>query len=103
MEPERALSLRLLVQDLCNIYERETGQRVTNSAVVDYTYTGEPQSAAGRFVLACIEALHPTAAWLMEPDHSVGQRIARALDKGTLKRRIYFAIREFVANRSAQA
>jgi hypothetical protein len=101
--PERALSLRLLVWDLCNLYERETGQRVTNSAVVDYAYTGEPQSTAGRFVLTCIEALRPTAASLMEPDHSAGQRIARALDKGTLKRRVYFAIREFVANRSDQA
>jgi hypothetical protein len=103
--PERCESLRWLVWQLCDLYHHETGRRVTNSAVegarYNYTgtnYTGTPQSPAGRFVLAAVQALQPSEAWVQEPDHRVAPRRDRILDKGGLGRAVYFAMREYVAD-----
>jgi hypothetical protein len=99
--PEPAISLKWLVWNLCDLYQRETGKPVTSSAVVDYTYTGMPQSSAGRFVLACVEALRPSEVWVEERDHLVAQNRVRNLDKYTLRRGVYFAMRGYVANQPA--
>jgi len=103
--PERSVSLGWLVWQLCDLYRHETGRRVTNSAVAvahyNYTgtnYTGTPQSPAGRFVLAAVEALQPSQAWVQEPDHRVAPRRDRIRDKGGLGRAVYFAMREYVAH-----
>src|SRR5260370_2800397 len=89
--PERSVSLGWLVWQLCDLYRHETGRRVTNSAVAvahyNYTgtnYTGTPQSPAGRFVLAAVEALQPSQAWVQEPDHRVAPRRGRIRDQGGL-------------------
>jgi hypothetical protein len=103
--PERRVSLNWLVWQLCDLYRHETGRRVTNSAVelarYNYTgsnYTGAPQSPAGRFVLAAVEALQPSQAWAQEPDHRVAPQRDRILNKGGLARAAYFAMREYVAH-----
>jgi hypothetical protein len=103
--PERGESLRWLVWRLCDLYHSETGRRVTNSAVdasrCNYTgtnYTGAPQSPAGRFVLAAVQALHPSEAWAREADHWLAQRRARILNKHSLPRAVYFAMRDYVAH-----
>jgi hypothetical protein len=103
--PERCESLRWFVWQLCDLYHRETGRRVTNSAVdasrCNYTgtnYTGAPRSPAGRFVLAAVQALHPSEAWAREADHWLAQRRARILNKHSLPRAVYFAMREYVAH-----
>jgi hypothetical protein len=62
--PEPRLSLGLLVWQLCDLWQRETGRRVTANAVKLGDYTGRPQSASGRFVCAAVEALQPSAAWI---------------------------------------
>ena len=81
--PERYESLRWLVWELCDLYHRETGRRVTNSAddvsrcnFSGTRYTGTPQSPAGRFVLATVKILQPSEA---------------------LPRAVLFAMREYVA------
>jgi hypothetical protein len=96
--PERSISLEWLVWQLCDLYHYETGRPVTSSAVVEYLYKGTPQSPAGRFVLAAVEALQPPEAWAQEPDHWVATRRDRILDKGGLGRAVYFAMREYVAH-----
>jgi hypothetical protein len=96
--PEPAINLRWLVWSLCDLYQRETGRRVTSSAVVDYRYEASPQSAAGRFVLACVKALQPTKAWLRQPEHSAPLRRALFFTKGALDRAVYVAMRDYVAH-----
>jgi len=95
--PERSVSARWLVWRLCDLYQCETGRPVTSSAVADYSYRGTPQSPAGRFVLAAVEALQPPDAWAQKPDHWVAQRRVHILNKGCLGRTVYFAMREYVA------
>ncbi len=105
MGPERCESLGLLVWELCDLWHAETGQPVTSSAVdvTHYNYSGthhtaKPQSPAGRFVLAAVQALQPSAAWAQEPDHWMAPRRASILDKGRVGRAVYFAMREYVAH-----
>jgi hypothetical protein len=81
--PERYESLRWLLWELCDLYHRETGRHVTNSPdnvsqcnASGTRYTGEPQSPAGRFVLAVAKILRPSEA---------------------LPRAVLFAMREYVA------
>src|SRR6266436_4214816 len=62
--PEPRLSLDLLVWQLCDLWQRETGRSVTANPVRLGVYTGRPQSASGRFVCAAVEALQPSAAWI---------------------------------------
>jgi hypothetical protein len=103
--PERCESLRWLVWQLCDLYHRETGRRVTNSAVrashcnaSGTNYTAKPESPAGHFVLAVVEILQPSEPWAKEPDHWVAQRRARILKRGGLERAVYFVLREYVAH-----
>jgi hypothetical protein len=100
--PERAISLGCLVWSLCDLYHRETGRPVTSNAVEDYRYTAIPQSAAGRFVLACVEALRPSPSWMKDPDHQAPLRQARILDNPALRRGVYFAMRDYVTHRPSQ-
>jgi hypothetical protein len=94
---ERSESLRWLVWQLCELYHRETGQPVTNSAG---PRSSIPKSAAGRFVLAAVKALQPSEAWTREPDHLVAKRREHVLHKGVLERGTYFALRAYVAAHS---
>ena len=97
---ERSESLRWLVWELCELYKRETGKRVTNSAISKDKFTSEPQSPAGRFVLAAAAALRPSEAWMREHSLWVRGTRARVLNKGGLKRAVYFAMRQYVAHHS---
>src|SRR5207249_1024297 len=64
--PEPRPSLSLLVWELCNLWRRETGHPVTANPVRQGVYKSSPQSAAGRFVLAAVEALQPPPSWISE-------------------------------------
>jgi hypothetical protein len=99
--PERSESLRWLVWQLCDLYRRETRQPVTSSAMQKGKFKSEPQSPAGRFVLAAIKALQPTDTWAQEPDHRVARRRERILHQGTVGRAVHFAMREYVAHYSS--
>jgi hypothetical protein len=78
--PDPAKSLKWLVWQLCEIYTRETGLPATSNAIVDYQYTGYPQSTAGRFVLACARAVLSSATWLQE--HGRSDRVKRHCTAG---------------------
>jgi hypothetical protein len=83
--PDPRISLRWLVRELCAIWERETGEPVTSSAVVNYRYEGRPQSSAGRFVLAAVRALCPSS-------HSADQAIRASYADQT----VHGAVQEYV-------
>jgi hypothetical protein len=100
---ERSESLRWLVWELCELYRRETGKPVTNSAMSKDEYKSEPQSPAGRFVLAAAAALQPPEAWMREHKQWVRGMRARILHKGGLKSAVYFAMRGYVAHDSSNS
>jgi hypothetical protein len=100
---ERSESLRLLVWELCELYKRETGKPVTNSAMLKDKYQSEPQSPAGRFVLAAAAALQPPEAWMREHKQWVRGMRDRILQKGGLKSAVYFAMRDYVAHHSSSS
>jgi hypothetical protein len=60
------LSLRWLVERLGDLWFNETGEIVTSNAIKGGDYSGIPQSAAGRFITATVEAMQPSKAWLAE-------------------------------------
>ena len=98
--PERFENLPWLVWELCELYRRETGRPVTNSALSKDKYTSKPQSPAGRFVLAAVKALQPSEAWRREPDHLIERR-ARVLDEFVIERAVLNAMRAYVAHHSS--
>jgi hypothetical protein len=55
--PEPARSLTWLVWQLSDLWQRETGQLITSSALKRARYTSKPQSAGGSFVLAVVRGL----------------------------------------------
>jgi len=95
---ERSESLRWLVWQLCELYQRETGKPVTNSTMPNGKFSCEPQSPAGRFVLAAAVVLQPPETWMREHDPWVRGMRARVLSKGGLKTAVYFAMRECVSS-----
>jgi hypothetical protein len=62
--PDARTSFPLLVWELCDLWQRETGLEVTSSAHEGGDYKALPRSVAGRFVLAAVEALQPSKKWL---------------------------------------
>jgi hypothetical protein len=60
---QERVSLKLLVEELCNLYERETEQLVTAHAIMEDVYTSRVETPAGRFVTAAVEAMLPDQSW----------------------------------------
>jgi hypothetical protein len=56
---EERVSLKLLVEQLCELWERETGRRVTAHGMSKLEYTQRTETDAGRFVTAGVEAILP--------------------------------------------
>jgi hypothetical protein len=98
--PERQMSLSWLVWEACDLWTRETGEPVTNSAVRNGDYTGSPESPAGRFVLAVVEAMQPSESWMAQ--HLRADAAVRALKVAASPayraRMVYFAMRDYVAH-----
>jgi hypothetical protein len=98
--PERQISLSWLVWEACDLWTRETGEPVTNSAVRNGDYTGSPESPAGRLVLAVIEALQPSETWMAQ--HLRADAAVRALkvaaSPACRARMVHFAMRDYVAH-----
>ena len=98
--PERQVSVSWLVWEACDLWTRETGEPVTNSAVRNGDYTGSPESPAGRFVLAVVEALQPSESWMAQ--HLRVDAAVRALKVAAWPayraRMVHFAMRDYVAH-----
>jgi hypothetical protein len=60
---QERVSLKLLVEELCALWERETGLRATAHGIVEDVYTSRTETDAGRFVTAAVEAMLPDEAW----------------------------------------
>jgi len=98
--PEKHLSLPWLVWQLCDLWTDVTGRSVTNSAVRNGRYTSCPESPAGRFVLAIVEALQPSESWITHNLRSDAALRARKFAASTEERArtVWFAMRDYVAN-----
>jgi hypothetical protein len=98
--PERQISLSWLVLEACDLWTRETGQLVTNSASRNGKYISVPESPAGRFVLAVVEALQPSKSWIAQhpPEDAAVRARKLAASPADRARTIYFAMRKYVAD-----
>ena len=63
---EERVSLKLLVEQLCEFWERETGGPVTAHGMSKLEYTQRTETAAGRFVTAPVDAMLPELFWFDE-------------------------------------
>jgi hypothetical protein len=64
--PSERVSINLLVELLCEFWERETGNRVTASGQVKGEQTYRAETDAGRFVTEAVEAMLPDQSWFDE-------------------------------------
>jgi hypothetical protein len=60
---EERSSLKLLVEELCALWQRETGLPATAHGIVRDVYTHRTETDAGRFVSAAVEAMLPDKGW----------------------------------------
>jgi hypothetical protein len=63
---EERVSLKLLVEQLCEMWERETGCSVTAHDRVKDQSTGRVETPAGQFVTKAVEAMLPDQSWFKE-------------------------------------
>ena len=96
---EERVSLKLLVELLCELWDRETGCRVTAHGQVKDRYTGQAETTAGRFVTAAVEAMLPDQSWFEEHDKFANSRRAKTFLPGReadRARQILVIMRDFV-------
>src|SRR6516165_4718262 len=74
---EERVSLKLLVEQLCEFWQRETGRPVTAHGISKLEYTHRTETEAGRFVTASVEAMLPATSWFDE--HSAFSDPVRAM------------------------
>jgi hypothetical protein len=100
---EERVSLKLLVEQLCEFWERETGRRVTAHGMSKLEYTQRTETAAGRFVTAAVDAMIPELSWFDE--HRELSHSARAItflpsQQMDRSRQILVIMRNFVKRQS---
>jgi hypothetical protein len=101
---DKRVSLMLLVDLLCQLWERETGDLVTANGQLKDEYKSRAETSAGRFVTAAVEAMLPKQVWFDERAkfaRSVRARTflpLREVDRG---RQVLVIMRDFVRRRSA--
>jgi hypothetical protein len=59
---QERVSLKLF-EELCNLYERETGELVAAHGIKEDVYTSRAETKPGRFVRAAVEAMLPNQPW----------------------------------------
>jgi hypothetical protein len=100
---EERVTLKLMVEELCKIYEHETGMLVTAHAMKGHEYTARVETDAGRFVTAAVEALLPDQAWFeqrAEFANSTRAKTFLAKHQPDRARQIIVIMRDFVARRA---
>jgi hypothetical protein len=100
---EERVSLKLLVEELCGFWQRETGRPVTAHGISKLEYTQRAETEAGRFVTAAVEAMLPEPSWFDE--HSGFSGPIRAMTflpsrHDDRARQILVIMRDFVKRRS---
>jgi hypothetical protein len=100
---EERVSLKLLVELLCEFWERETARDVTAHGMSKLEYTQRTETEAGRFVTAAIEVMLPGQAWFDEHtgfSHAVRARTFLASRRADRARQILVIMRDSVKRRS---
>jgi hypothetical protein len=98
------VSLKLVVAELCKLYEYETETPVTAHAMKGVDFTGRVETDAGRFVTAAVEAMLPDQSWFER--RAVQSKRAESFLPGREKIRavqIIAIMRDFVARRRTGA
>jgi hypothetical protein len=105
---QERVSLKLLVEELCNLYERETGEPVAAHGIKGDVYTSRAETTSGRFVTAAVEAMLPDKSWF--DGHSQYANLVRAEtflpDEQGLRRQpdrarqVLVIMKDFVARRA---
>jgi hypothetical protein len=100
---EERVSLKLLVEQLCELWERETGRPVTAHGMIKLEYTQRTETEAGRFVTSAVETMLPESSWFDE--HSEFSYRIRATTflpfwQADRARQILVIMRDFVKRRS---
>jgi hypothetical protein len=99
---EERVSLKLLVEQLCEFWERETDSQVTAHGQVKNVYTGQAETIAGRFLTAAVEAMLPDQSWFEERAEFAHSVRAQTFLPGAQKhraRQILVIMRDFVKRR----
>jgi hypothetical protein len=99
---EERVSLKLLVEQLCELWERETGRCVTAHGMSKFEYTRRTETAAGRFVTAAVEAMLPEQSWFDEHrefTHSVRATTFLPSQHTDRSRQILVIMKNFVKRR----
>jgi hypothetical protein len=96
---EERVSLKLLVEQLCEFWERETGRPVTAHGMNKLEYTQCTETAAGRFVTAAVEEMLPETCWFEdhgEFSHAVRAQTFLPSRQADRARHILVIMRDFV-------
>jgi hypothetical protein len=60
---QERVSLKLLVEELCNLYERELERPVASHGFKEDVYTSRVETKSGQFVTEAVKAMLPEKAW----------------------------------------
>ena len=99
---EERVSLKLLVEQLCEFWERETGGPVTAHGMSKLEYTPRTETAAGQFVTAAVDAMLPELFWFDEHrefSYSVRAMTFLPSRQADRARQILAIMRDFVKRR----
>jgi len=105
---QERVSLKLLVEELCNLYERETEEPAAAHGVKGDVYTACAETKSGRFVTAAVEAMLPNKSWFdQHPQfaHSVRAETFLPDEQGLRRQRararqVLVIMKDFVARRA---
>jgi hypothetical protein len=101
---DERVSLKLLVEQLCELWEHETGFCVTAHGVANDVYTGRVETDAGRFISAAIDAMLPSESWFARrPALSVRALTFLPCNRLHRERQITGIMRDFVRRREKSA
>ena len=104
---QERVSLKLLVETLCSLYERETKESVAAHGFKGDVYTARVETKSGRFVTAAVEAMFPDSAWFDQHAEFVHSSRAKTFLPGAPQlqdraRQILTIMKDVIARRSKQ-
>lgn len=94
---DERVSLKLLVQQLCQLWEHETQSPVTAHGIVRDVYQSRAVTDAGQFVAAAVELMLPNEQWFAERPAQSMRAMAFLPSQGVARdRQILVIMRNFV-------
>jgi hypothetical protein len=101
---QERVSLKLLVEDPCQLWEQETGKPVTAHGFIKDVYTSRVETDAGRFITAAVEAMLPDKSWFDQHPQFAHAVCAQTFLLGDRHqpdraRQVLVIMRDFVARR----